>query len=458
MTDNQEPEPTGGPHPGVPVPGQQPYPTQPLPPQQYPQHPYPPQPYPAAYPGQPYPGQPYPGQPYPGQQAFPGQPYGAQPPQPYPGQQPLAGPQQPYPGQQPYGPQVQQPYLPPYGPAGQPPPGKPRGKGGLILGTIAGVAVLGVIAVFALPKGTPTSGAVPTPLTTTAGATTGTAVPASATAAAAVQGYLEAIASGDSASAIAFAVKRPMEQSLLTDALLAANRAIAPITGITTTEGMGSDHQSVRATYTLGGTPVDTTFEVSRVNGAWLLDAVASPLPLDLSGMEGVDLTINGTQLLNLNPAVFPGRYTVAPASGWYKLSDGTVEVAHVTGSAQAQEAKLSLSGSGISAIRKAAQARLKACVKKKSLAPAGCAFNVFLPGRNTVRSSSITWRVTSGGSAMGKLKPTLAGADTAVAKVSVKARVDCSSTNGRRWRGYASIHDVYATLTGNKVQITFGA
>ncbi len=454
MTDNQQPEPTGGPNPGVPVPGQQPYPTQPLPPQEHQQQPYPPQQYPAAYPGQTYPGH----------QPFPGQTYGAQPPQPYPGQQPYAGPQQPYPGeqpypgQQPYGPQVQQPYPPPYGPAGQAPPGKPGGKGGLILGIIAGVVVLGVIAVFALPKSTPTSGAVPTPLTTTAGATTGTAVPASATAAAAVQGYLEAIARGDSASAIAFAVKRPIEQSLLTDELLAANREIAPITGITTTEGMGSDHQSVRATYTLGETPVDTTFEVSRVNGAWLLDAVASPLPLDLSGMEGVDLTINGTQLLNLNPAVFPGRYTVAPASGWYEVSGGTVEVAHATGSAQAQEAKLSLSGSGISAIRKAAQARLKACVKKKSLAPAGCAFNVFLPGKNTVRSSSITWVVTSGGSAMGKLKPTLAGADTAVAKVSVKARVDCASTNGRRWRGYTSIHDVYATLTGNKVQITFGA
>ena len=481
MTNNQQPGPTGVPNPGVPDPGQQPYPPQQVPPQQYP-----PQQYPAAYPGQPYPGQqPIPGQPYPGQQPIPGQPYAAEPQQPYPGQpyavqqpmqgqpyaaqpqqpypgQPYAG-QQPYPGQQPYGPQG--PVPSPYGPAGQP-PGKPKGKGALILGVTGGVIVLAVIASFIVPRNpllpvTPqlpgTTASVPGASASVPGASV-TAVPQTDTAQAAVQGYLQAVSSGDSASAIAYAANPPMEQSLLTDEMLAANQAVAPITDIVVTEGTGADHQTVQVAYNLGGAPVTTTFEVTRVNGAWLLDAVAAPLPLDLSAMVGVDLTINGVQLLNTNPTVFPGRYTVAASSGWYKLSGGTVQVENATPSGEAPAAQLALASSGVSAIRKAAQTKLNSCLKKNSLAPAGCGFGSYLPGNNKVRSSSINWRVVKGGTAMRKLTPSLDAPDSAIAKVSVRTRVDCSSTNGRRWRGFSTVHYVYATLRDGKVQITLGA
>jgi len=481
VTNNQQPGPTGVPTPGVPGQGQQPYPPQQVPPQQYPPQQYPGQPYPGQQPvpGQPYPGQPYPGQqpipgqpypgqpygaqpqqPYPGGQPVPGQPYGAQPQQPYPGQ-PFAG-QQPYPGQQQYGPQGP---VPPYAPAGQP-PGKPRGKGALILGITGGVVVLAVIASFLVlrnpvlpvtPQLPATTASVPSGAATVPGATV-TPVTQTDTAQAAVQGYLQAVSGGDSASAIAYAANPPVEQSLLTDEMLAANQAVAPITDITITEGTGSDHQTVQAAYNLGGTPVSTTFEVTRVNGAWKLDSVAAPLPLDLSGTVGVDLAINGVPLLNINPAVFPGRYTVESVSGWYKLSGGTVQVDNATPSSSSTEPKLLLASSGVSAIRKAAQAKLNSCLKKNSLAPAGCGFGTYLPGNNKVRSSSINWRVVKGGTAMRKLSPSLDAPDSAIAKVSVKTRVDCSSTNGRRWRGFSTVHYVYATLSGGKVQVTLGA
>jgi hypothetical protein len=414
-------------------------------------------------PGQPYGAQPQP--PYPGQQPMPGQSYGTQPQQPYPGQA-YAG-QQPYPGQQPYGPQG--PVLPPYGPAGQP-PGRPKGRGVLILGITGGVVVLAVIGSFLVPRSPALPVTPQLPATTASAPTAPASIPASVpagsvtpvtqtdSAQAAVQGYLQAVSSGDSASAIAYAVNPPVEQSLLTDEMLAANQAVAPITDITVTEGTGNDHQSVQAAYNLGGTPVTTTFEVTQVNGTWKLDAVAVPLPLDLSGTVGVDLAINGVPLLNINPAVFPGRYAVESVSGWYKLSGGTVQVDNATPSGQSPEAKLSLASSGVSAIRKAAQAKLNSCLKKNSLAPAGCGFGSYLPGNNKVRSSSINWRVVKGGTAMRKLTPSLDAPDSAIAKVSVKTRVDCSSTNGRRWRGFSTVHYVYATLSEGKVQVTLGA
>lgn len=192
VTNSQQPGPAGEPTPGVPAPGQQ-YPGQPYPPQQYPPQQYPPQ----QYPGQPYGGQPQ--QPYPGQ-PMPGQPYAGQPQQPYPGQ--------PYPGQQ------------PYRPAGQP-PGKPKGKGGLILGITGGVAVLAVIASFLVP-GNPVLPVTPQLPTITAGIPSApasvpggsvTPVTQADSAQAAVQGYLQAVSSGDSASAIAYAATPPMEQS-----------------------------------------------------------------------------------------------------------------------------------------------------------------------------------------------------------------------------------------------------
>jgi hypothetical protein len=327
----------------------------------------------------------------------------------------------------------------------------------LFIGLGAGVVVLVLIAVYALTRGT-VSGTVPTVAPTIGTNTSAGGPPQSADAAAAVQGYLNAIATGDSATALAYAATPPDDAALLTDEMLAASNATAPISGIVVTPGSGTDHQDVQADYAIGDTPASATFGVSNVGGTWLLDDVAFALPLDLSAAEDLELSLNGVPLPSTSPVVFPGKYTVKTASGWYKLSGGTVTVDGNTASTGTSAVDLKLSSSGVSAIRKAAQAKLTACLKKKSLTPSGCGFGVFLPGNNKVRTSSIRWQVVSGSSAMKTLKPSLFGAGTATAKVSVKTRNDCYSTNGLRWRGFSSIHSVYATLDGGKVQVTFGA
>jgi len=334
------------------------------------------------------------------------------------------------------------------------PPAEPKGKGALILGIVGGVVILGLIAVIAFPG--IVGGAVPTPFATTTGGTTGATAPPSATGAAAVKGYLKAVASGHAASALAYGATRPIERTLLTDEMLAANRAVAPITDIKATEGTGGDHQTVQASYKLGGTPVSTTFDVTRANGTWVLDAIAAPLPLDLSRAAGADLRINGRKLPNNNPTVFPGSYTITTSNGWFKVSGGKVQVKNGAASGTVRGVRLTLSASGISAIRKAAQAKLNWCLKKDSLTPADCAVDLAMPNGNTVRRSTIDWQVTSGGSAMRTLKPTLDSADSAHAKVLVKTRVYCTSTDGHRWRGYATIRFVYATLAPHSVKIEF--
>jgi hypothetical protein len=324
----------------------------------------------------------------------------------------------------------------------------------MAIGIVGGVVILGLIVVVAFPG--ILGGAVPTPIATTAGGTTGAGAPPSATGAAAVKGYLKAVAGGHAATAISYGATLPIEKSLLTDEMLAANRAAAPITDIKATEGTGGDHQTVQATYKLGGTPVSTTFEVTRANGTWVLDAIAAPLPLDLSKTTGAELRINGRKLPNLHPTVFPGSYTITTSNRWFTVSGGKAQVRNGAASGTARVAKLTLSASGISAIRKAAQAKLNWCLKTNSLTPADCAADLALPNGTKVRPSTIDWQVTSGASAMRTLKPTLDSARSAHAKVLVKTRVYCAATDGHRWRGYATIRFVYATLAAHSVKIEF--
>jgi len=382
------------------------------------------------------------------------------------GEQPA--PRAPVPGQQPHQPQPYRTYQYPPGYAGEAyhppvqeaegpgdePPANHFGKGALAIGIVGGVVILGLIVVVAFPG--ILGGAAPTPFATTAGSTTGASAPLSATGAAAVKGYLKAVASGNAASAISYGATLPIERTLLTDEMLAANRAVAPITDIKATEGNGGDHQTVQASYKLGGTPVSTTFEVTRANGTWVLDAIAAPLPLDLSRTAGAELRINGRKLPNLTPTVFPGSYTITTSNGWFTVSGGKALVENGAPSGTARKAKLALSASGISAVRKAAQAKLNWCMKKDSLTPADCAADLAMPNGNKVRPSTIDWQVTSGASAMRTLKPTLDSARSAHAKVSVKTRVYCASTDGHRWRGYAVIRFVYATLAAHSVKIEF--
>ncbi len=395
---------------------------------------------PPPYPGYPYPGAPQPGQPYPGPpQAYPagpGYPNGTFPPPPLP------------------------PGGPPSGRAAQP-GGPRRSRVPLVLAGSVGVLVLGLVITFAMltgnragaPGGSPTGGTIPTGA---AGTATALAPPQAAEAHLAVQGYLEALAVGDAAAALSYAAVPPLDTGLLTDGMLATSLARAPITDITTTPGSGVDQQSVRADFRIGPDEVTSVFAVTLVSGTWLLEDVATPLPLDLTGAEGIALTINGVPFTGTSPVVFPGSYTVATAEPRYKVSGGTVVVEGTAEAGRRPAVTARLSAAGIAEIRKAAQRKLTACLGKKSLTPKGCGFNTWLPGNNKVRAATIDWDVVSGSRAMTRLKPVLATPGSATAAVSVRTRVYCSSTNGLRWRGFSSVSTVHADLSGGSVSIIF--
>lgn len=417
----------------------------------YPPGPVPPQGYPA---DQPSPGQPYPGQPYPGDQAFAGQQYPAdQYAQAYPGGQPYPG--QPYAGAS-YPGQFTQP------PGGPPAPRKNRTGLFILLG--AGALVLALVAVFALfSPPSPTAGPQATAPATSGAPTTATSTsappPTPADAAAAVQGYLDALAQGDAATALSYAAVAPADTSLLSAEMLAAGRLVAPISDIRVAPSSGaSGTETVSASYKVGERVVDASFEVVQTGSAWLLQDVAASVSLTSLSPATVPLAVNGVPVSSASVMLFPGSYTVAAQDARFAVSHGTFLVESPGATPDTFSMELKLSSAGTAKVRAAAQKRLNSCLKTRSLAPAGCAFGTYLPKGNKARTSTIRWTVTKGATAMKKIKPALdAGNPTmARASVNVQVKVNLSSTNGRRWYGYSAIYLVLADLSGESVKVTF--
>ena len=494
MTDNQHAHPVSEPGSGVPS-GQQAYPPQ-APPQpqahqpqasqpqsqEYASQPYPPQQYPPAYPGEPYPGQqqdPYTAQtPYTAQAPFPpGQvppaqypqapypqgPYaqGPYPPAPYPqgSAQQTPYPQAPYaqgsaqPSAYPQGPQQ-----PPYPPAGYAPmPGQPprrTSRAPLILGITGGVVVLAVVAALLVPRlGVPRVVA-PSP------SGPATVVVQTATAESAVQGYLEALAQGDAATAVAYAASLPSDTSMLTSGVLAAGLAIAPLTDIQVSPGSGgSSSDTIDATYRLGDRMVSASFPVARVGSAWRLERPLAKVTLASLQPEELALRLNGTPITTDSLVVFPGVYTVTSDDARYAVSSGAFMVQSPDDRPDTYSMRVALSAEGRTLVRAAAHKKLSSCIKQRSLKPAGCGFGTRLPAGNKARTSTIRWRITKGSDAMKKLKPTVVGSDPTQlrADVDVQLKVTLKSTNGRGWFGNSGIYLVRADLSGPGVTVSLG-
>lgn len=380
-------------------------------------------------PAQPYGSQPYPGQPLPGQ-AGPNQ---AGPGQPFPGQ-PYAG--QPNPGQ---------PYAP--SPAAPVPPSGSSGNKKLIwilAGSVAAVLVIAMIVVFAVVRLNAGN----------RGGTTGTGggeVKASS-AEAAVQGYLEALAAGDAGTALGYADSAPADTSLLTNEVLAASNATAPITDIKVTKP-ASDYSPTPATYVLGDQPVTTEFYTTKVGGAWKLRTVTREV--SLRGMNGVSLTLNGAAVSSDSATLFPGAYTLAATNPYYTVAGGSFSVLSPE-DYTSPNFELALSPTGLTTVRNAAQAKLASCVKQTSLAPKGCGFAIRSAGSGATKAK---WQISSGKNAMRSANFRLDYTDPTQAKAytSVSLKVKGYNKAGK-YVGYGNgyISSALADLSGKTVTITF--
>ena len=437
-----------GPHGASPAqgPGPQGYPPQPGPP---PQPPYPPQ----GYPPQGHPQQGYPPQGY-LQQGHPQQPA---PPPGYPGQPPYAGgpgPQAAGYGMPPGGPQPYPPGAYPSGPGQPSQQPKKRTTLFVLIGAGSLALILAVVAV-AVNLGGDTGAAGGG--TTAGGGTAG--APAAATASEAVNGYLQAVAKGDAQSAVSYAADpSTVSTTYMTRAVLAASAKQAPLTDIKVGP-TDPDATTVPATYRLGSTQVDTSFDVLKTSDdQWKLIEVASTLDLTAVQDDSIPLLMNGTK-------VEPGPFSVLP--GTYRFTTGQrnfdygshpdLVVRYPSDFPDITRVAPRISSKGRSSALSAVKKSWSSCLDKHAQKPKGCP-NQFVYKDFNFRDSTVRWS-RKGSDPFKKIKPSYVDATTVQYEVKRDLALEGTCTSsGRTGTCTGTLKggnvQVEARLSGSKIKV----
>lgn len=324
----------------------------------------------------PYPPQGFPQPGYPPRQGYPPQGYPQQP--GHPGQQPYAG----VPGPQPYAPYAPGPYAPgqyapgQYGPGQAGPPGqepKKKRTGLFVLIGVGALALILVVVAFAVNLGGSHEGAGGG--TTGGGGGGGSSAPAAATASDAVSGFLQAVAKGDPATAVSYAASPGLDTTLMTPEVLAASAKLAPMTDIAVTPVTDPDATSVPVTYTLGKTPVSTSFEVVKTSDdAWKLAAISTDLDVSVVKEDGIPMLVNGVALKKATVALLPGVYRFTsgqPNYDYGKQNDLLVE--SPADSPDITQLQPGLSSKGRAAALSALKKSWSKCLDSDDAKPSGC-------------------------------------------------------------------------------------
>jgi hypothetical protein len=271
------------------------------------------------------------------------------------------------------------------------------------------------------------------------------------TPAATVRAYLQALASGDAATALSYAKTKPADMSLLTDEVLAVSHQRAPITDIWVNPFAADDFR-VAATYRRGGEPISTVFNVSRVGIAWRLDDVVTPVGYAFR-QQGADarVKVNGVAVTAAQSVVFPGSYTVTPVVDYLRVDDGDFEVNTPSETMSWDlDPALRLSEAGTIAFRDAAKAELASGLKSKTLDAFGD--DIF---RNSISEESdgtsgagVKWTVVGG--SFDDLVVKGVDWDGASATSRVLLKVTFKTADGKSHQINAGISKVSASLSAN--------
>jgi len=226
--------------------------------------------------------------------------------------------------------------------------------------------------------------------------TTSTSAPPATTPAAAVQGYLSALAAGDAAKALSYVSTKPTDTTFLTDAVLAAGNKIAPITNIQIGAVAAGD---VQVTYSIGGQQVSTDYQTTPYQKQYLLLAAVDTMDLSDIYQPGIGMTLNGVTLdgLSLSQAsLFPGSYQLATTNSLLAFTPSTF-VIQSPSDYNFPDIDTELAPTSQATLAAAAKAKLDGCLQEKALTNS-CGFGMNgIEGSGTPDPSTVTWKINSG-------------------------------------------------------------
>ena len=275
----------------------------------------------------------------------------------------------------------------------------------------------------------------------------------------AVQGYLQALASGDAQTALSFAATQPADTTFLTNEVLAASNKLAPIADINVPVVDDEYAYTVNATYTRGGKKVNTSFSVQKDGDVWQLREVAYDLDLGSRLNKTLPMIINGVRVPSDSISVFPGTYQLT--TGTKNISYGKTGIVAIDSPTEYPRGLTKLqptvTKTGEKAFTKAVKDSIKKCMKSKKLKNKGCPNNVArVTGNVTPREGTFRW--TWEKDSLDNMKVRLVYDNPAKATASVYLRM---KAYGKCKEGACSITPFTsaspsANLTADKVQVTW--
>lgn len=386
-------------------------------------------------------GQPTPPGPQYGGPNYPGPGYGQPNQGPGDGYPPAYGQASPPPYSQPSPPPYGQGVPGPQGPQGPGGPQQPYGmyapgpppqpKKGSKLPIIIGAGVLALVLVGTLIGFAVTRGNDKTTTTGGGGGSSQAPVPAQADKPSdAVQSYLQALAAGDSQTALSFASTQPADTTFLTNEVLAVSNKLAPIADITVPVVDDEYAYTIKASYTRGGKKVNTAFSVQKDGDSWKLREAAYDLDLGSRLNKTLPMIINGVPVESDNIALFPGSYEFTTDTK--NISYGKSNVVAIDSPSEyprgLTKLEPTLTSTGEKAFTKALKASIKACMKSKKLKNPGCPNHVTKVSGTTPKEGTFKWSWDK--DSLDNLKIRLDYSNPAIASASVflsmKAEGDC--------------------------------
>lgn len=351
----------------------------------------------------------------------------------------------------------------PGGPMGPGGPGQPGGKPGSKLLLIMGGAVLalillvvGAVALFNRGSGnaaTPPAGG--SSSTSSGGGGSQSEPPTTATKPSdAVRAYLQALAAGKAATALALGSEQPADKTFLTDAVLAASNKRAPITNINVPEVTSAYTYDVDASYKLGNQPVTDKYTVTKSSGSWKVQDSFVDMDLKYLRNDTLPLLLNGVAVKTDKVRLFPGSYAFTSNNSYIDYgSDNVVLLKSPSDYASTTDVKPTLTAAGAAAFKQTVETKLVSCAKSKALLPAGCPNGVTPYSYQKVDKGSVTWKFDK--SSLDNLRTDLDYQNPAVAKSSGTVDFQFSATgkNFDQRTRFAKTVTVYPQMSVNMTQ-----
>ena len=218
---------------------------------------------------------------------------------------------------------------------------------------------------------------------------------------AAVRGYLQALAAGNSADALSFVNNAPVGNPFLTDAVLSVSLAANPITDIEAVKDSGSSKTAptVTATYKIGSQSVSADYTTVQVGKYYFLAVGTQQVDLNDAIVYGVDMSLNGV-LVNSSYSVaplFPGTYQLAIGNSMLSMSSEPFVVTDPYATTTVSSATITLAPEAQSKLAAAAKSTLDGCMAEKKMLTS-CDFGfIGFDDYTTPDESTVKWTFLKG-------------------------------------------------------------